>query len=113
MSYKDLQDEIGKLIHGEEWATVWIPKFVAKAGAWAKSVVGGEEETFIKPWMIDLADDHYPVSINHARGELGWEPKYRLRDTLPEIINHLKQDPARWFEVNKLPVPDELKRRSA
>lgn len=109
MSYKDLQDEIGRLVHGEEWTTVWIPKFVAKAGAWAQGVVGDEKETFIKPWMIDLADDHYPVSIKHARQKLGWDPQRRLRDTLPEIVDQLKRDPVRWFEVNKLPVPEDLK----
>ena len=110
MSYKELQDEIGQLLHGEEWTTVWIPKLVAKAGAWAKGVIGQDEETFIKPWMVDLADDHYPVSIKHAREKLGWEPQHRLRDTLPKIIGHLKQDPVRWFEVNKLPVPEDLRK---
>jgi nitric oxide synthase oxygenase domain/subunit len=62
--------------------------------------------------MIDLADDHYPVSVSRARHKLGWEPQHTLRDTLPEIINHLKQDPVRWFEVNNLPVPEDLKRVS-
>jgi nucleoside-diphosphate-sugar epimerase len=109
VSYKDLQDEIGRLVHGDEWTTVWIPKFVAKAGAWAKGVVEDGKETFIKPWMIDLADAHYPVSIKHAQEKLGWDPPHRLRDTLPEIIRHLKQDPVGWFEVNKLPVPEDLK----
>jgi nucleoside-diphosphate-sugar epimerase len=109
MSYKELQDEIGQLVHGEEWRTVWIPKLIAKAGAWAKAALGGEEEgTFIKPWMIDLADDHYPVSIRRAREKLSWEPRRRLRDTLPKIVGRLKQDPRRWFEINKLPIPETL-----
>jgi nucleoside-diphosphate-sugar epimerase len=108
MSYKELQDEIGKLIHGEEWTTVWIPKLLAKAGAWAKAALGEKEETFIKPWMIALADDHYPVSIRRAREKLSWEPRHRLRHTLPDIIRHLKQDPHRWFEINKLPIPGDL-----
>jgi nucleoside-diphosphate-sugar epimerase len=111
MSYKELQDEIGQLVHSEEWRTLWIPKLVAKAGAWAKGVIGGDEEkTFIKPWMIDIADDHYPISIDQARQKLEWEPQHRLRDTLPKIIGHLREDPARWFEINKLPLPDELRK---
>jgi hypothetical protein len=98
-------------VHGEEWRTAWIPKLVAKAGAWAKGVIAGDEEKgFIKPWMIDLADDHYPVSIKHAREKLAWEPQHQLRDTLPKIIGHLKEDPVRWFEVNKLPVPEDLEK---
>ena len=113
MSYRELQNEIGRLIHGEEWTTLWIPKLMAKAGAWAKSQVGEESQTFIKPWMIDLADDHYPVSIRHAREKLNWEPKHRLRDTLPEIIGHLKADPKKWFRVNKLPPFKDRKKKTA
>ena len=110
MSYEELQNEIGKLIHGEEWTTVWIPKFVAKAGAWAQENVLGEE-TFIKPWMIDLADDNYPVSIKHARETLGWNPQNTLRETLPEMVGKLKENPTRWYETNKIPLPDELKEK--
>lgn len=112
MSYQELQDEIGKLVHGEEWTTVWIPKFAAKAGAWAQNLVADEDDQFIKPWMIDLADDNFPVSIKHAKDSLGWDPANTLRDTLPKMIGKLKQDPAQWYEINKMPLPDELKERS-
>ncbi len=108
MSYKELQDELGRLIHGEEWTTLWIPKLMAKAGAWAQGLVGGEEGAFIKPWMIDLADDNYPVAVGHARESLGWNPQHRLRDTLPEMIGKLKTDPIEWYQTNKLPLPEEL-----
>jgi len=106
MSYRDLQDRLGELIHGEEWPTIRIPKAVAKAGAWVQEKVAGEEETFIKPWMIDLADDHYPIGIQHARESLGWEAKRRLRDTLPQMVAALKRDPVKWYRVNKLPMPE-------
>ena len=102
MSYADLQDRIGELIHGKEWPTIRIPAAVAKAGAWVKDKVS-EEEAFIKPWMIDLADDHYPVAIARAQARLGWTPRRRLRDTLPVMIAELKRDPRRWYEQNKLP----------
>jgi nucleoside-diphosphate-sugar epimerase len=110
MSYRDLQNEIGILIHGEEWTTVWIPKLMAKAGAWAKSKIAGDTQGFIKPWMIDLADDHYPVSIQRANRKLHWEPKHRLRDTLPKIIEHLRNDPKKWFAINKLQAPKDAKK---
>ena len=108
MSYRGLQDEIGQLIHGEEWTTVWIPKFMAKAGAWAQENVLGEE-TFIKPWMVDIADDHYPVAVGHARESLGWNPQHRLRDTLPKMVGKLKQNPQKWYEENNLELPEEMK----
>ena len=68
MSYADLQEQLSELIHGEEWPTIRIPKTVAKVGAWVQEKLAGEqEETFIKPWMIDLAYEHYPIAIDHAR----------------------------------------------
>jgi nucleoside-diphosphate-sugar epimerase len=107
MGYEELQDRIGESLHGREWPTIRIPKALAKAGAWVQNKIAGEDDpTFIKPWMIELADAHYPVEIARARSRLGWEPKHRLRDTLPEMLRRLKQDPKRWYETNGLPAPD-------
>ena len=113
MSYSELQDRIGELIHGKKWTTFRIPKFVAKAGAWTqgKLASGDDEQPFIKPWMIDLADDHYAADISHARNKLGWDPKHRLRDTLPAIVESLKRDPRRWYKINGLPLPETIETR--
>ena len=107
MSYAELQDQLGELIHGKEWPTIRIPKVIAKAGAWAQEKIAGDEETFIKPWMVDLADAHYPVAIGHAGERLGWNPTHRLRDTLPEMISRLKENPRKWYEINGLPWPED------
>jgi nucleoside-diphosphate-sugar epimerase len=112
MSYEELQEQIGELIHGEEWPAIRIPKAVAKAGAWAQENILGQE-TFIKPWMIDLADTHYPVEIERARIRLGWEPQHRLRDTLSKIIGSLKQHPQRWHEINGLAKGEGKKKKRA
>lgn len=112
MSQEDLQEHLGELIHGREWPTIRIPKFVAKAGAWAKNKLTREEE-FIKPWMIDLADDHYPVEIDKARKKLGWSPNHRLRERLPMMIEKLWKNPVRWYETNDLPVPHKVLEKSA
>ena len=105
MSYAELQDQLGELIHGEQWPTIRIPKAVAKAGVWAQEKILGQE-TFIKPWMVDLADQHYPVEIARARERLGWIPQHRLRDTLSSIVGRLKEDPQKWYEANNLAQPD-------
>lgn len=107
ISYEEMQDLLGELIHGKEWPTIRIPKVAAKAGAWIKEKIAGEEETFIKPWMVDLADAHYPVAIGHAVEKLGWKPKHRLRDTIPEMVRRLKQDPQEWYEMNGLTWPED------
>jgi len=108
MSYKEIQDEIGMRIHGEEWLTVSVPKPIAKVGAYVESAMPGNE-SFVKPWMIDRADDSYELNIEKARRLLGWEPQYRLRQALPEIIARLVRDPVSWYRTNKLNLPDELK----
>lgn len=107
LSYDDLQRAFGDLIHGEEWETQAIPKALAKAGAWLEDQVPGEEP-FVKPWMIDLADDHYALDIGRARQILGWEPQRSLRETLPRMVSVLKADPLLFYKKNKLEVPSWL-----
>ena len=107
LSYDELQRTLGRLIHGEEageWDTREVPKAVAKMGAWLQDVVPGEQP-FIKPWMIDLADDHFALDITRARRTLGWEPKRSLRDTLPRMVEALKCDTPRFYRENKLGEP--------
>lgn len=101
MSYDEVQRTTAKLLHGEEWHTKQVPKLMAKAGAWLEDEVL-DEEPFIKPWMVDFADDHYELDIGKARKLLGWEPRFSLRGSLPTIIDNLKADTARWYRENKL-----------
>ena len=109
MSYEELQNSLGQLIHGDQWTTLPIPKFVAKAGAWAKQQMSSEDEQpFIKPWMVDLADQHYPVDMSKAREKLAWQPRRTLRDTLPAMVAGLKRDPRQWYELNGLPLSKEM-----
>lgn len=111
LSYRELQDRLGELIHGKEWPTYRIPKIVAKAGAWAMDKLP-MEEAFIKPWMIDLADDHYPVENSRARNRLGWDPAHDLREELKTIVENLRKDPERWYRENDLPVPESVQGKS-
>jgi nucleoside-diphosphate-sugar epimerase len=115
MSYAELQDQIGELVHGAEWPTIRIPKLVAKAGAWAQETLLGRE-IFIKSdglWAVDLADLRFLVEIGRARNRLGWDPQHRLRDTLSKMVGGLKENPRRWRETNNLTPPDGEKRKNA
>jgi nucleoside-diphosphate-sugar epimerase len=107
LSYAELQQAFGQLIHGEDWETTPIPKSVAKAGAWLQDQVPGEEP-FIKPWMIDIADDHYALDISAARTQIGWEPRRGLRSSLPRLVDDLLADPVAWYRENKLQAPSWL-----
>ncbi|MGH9161008.1 MAG: NAD-dependent epimerase/dehydratase family protein, partial [Vicinamibacteraceae bacterium] len=101
LSYDELQHTLGRLIHGEEWTTREIPKSVAKAGAWTKEIIPGEDP-FIKPWMIDFADDHYALDVSRARALLDWEPRRSLRETLPTMVAKLKENADSWYRENGL-----------
>lgn len=108
LSYDELQRAISRHIHGKEWTTYSIPKALAKVGAWFQNLVPGANP-FVKPWMINLSDDHYAFDISRARTLLGWVPRYSLRSTLPRIISELKMDPVGWYRENNLratTIPD-------
>ena len=98
-SYQQLQNTIGLLVHGEQWKTYEVPAPLAKAGAWTMDLFG---DPFIKPWMIDRADDHYELDISRAMELLEWKPKHSLIDTLPQMIENLKANPEKWYKENKL-----------
>ncbi|CAN5859979.1 N/A [soil metagenome] len=100
-SYQELQEQLGELLHGREWPTVRVPALAAKAGAWAQDV-SPLGDPFIKPWMIDLADDHYELDVSRARELLGWQPRRSLRETLPAMVRTLQADPARFYAENDL-----------
>lgn len=105
-SYGALQEELGLLIHHRPWETKYVPKALARAGAWLRDVVPWGRDAFVKPWMIDRADDHYALDISRARSLLSWEPAHSLLETLPRMVKALKADPERFYRENKLgPAP--------
>jgi nucleoside-diphosphate-sugar epimerase/uncharacterized membrane protein len=115
MGYEALQNEFGYLIHGTmKWETEILPKLLAKTGARLQEQmelvipdsIDKGEKPFIKPFMVDLADDHYELNISRAHTLLDWEPRHSLRDALPGIVNELKADPINWYKRNKLTPPE-------
>lgn len=102
MTFLDLQREIGILVHGKPWWTIRIPKWFAKIGAHIKKTIPFLPESFIQPWMIDLADDHYDLCIDKAHNQLGWVPRHKLKENLPIMVEKLKQNPKNWIAKHKI-----------
>ena len=102
LSYNELQKTFGNLLYHENWDTHEVPKSLAKTEVWFEANLPLPETPFIKPWMIDFADDHYALDITRGRTALGWEPRRRLRDTLPKMVAALQADPASWYQAHKL-----------
>ena len=115
LSYDELQHTIARLLHGASKETIEIPGAlapVAKAGAWVLDHMPGQEG-FIKPWMIDRANDHYALDITRARTLLEWEPRRSLRETLPKMIEALKADPLGWYRENDLEPSAKVEKQAA
>lgn len=103
-SYEALQDLIGQQIHGKDWATIYVPKTLAKVGAAVSDAVSGGN-AFIKPFMVNMADDHYALDISRARELLGWQPRHHVAEELPAMLERLKQSPEKWYRENDLEPP--------
>lgn len=107
LTYDELQHTLARLIHDQDLETLEIPGALsplAKVGAWVQEKLPGRDP-FIRPWMIDRANDHYALDITRARTLLGWEPKRSLRETLPKMVAALKAGPAEWYRENELDPP--------
>ena len=109
LSYDELQHTFMRLIRGESSETHNVPGPIAKVGAWAQGLLPGEQ--FIKPWMIDRANDHYALNISRARDVLGWEPRHTLRKSLPKMVAALQADPLGWYREHGLELPASLEKK--
>jgi len=106
MSFIELQNEIARLLFNKKWKTYKIPKFVAKTGAWIQDLFG---DSFIKPWMACFIGIWISMALSRANKLLNWEPKHRLKNSLPKIIENLKDHPVKWYKGNDLKLPSKLK----
>jgi len=110
-SYEYLQKRMSALLFENEIHTHALPKPIAKVGAWVESHTPFTKGSFIQPWMIDLADDHYELDISKAEKVLGWTPQHSLDKTLPIMINDLKNDPIAWYKKNGLHMPEHIRKK--
>jgi nucleoside-diphosphate-sugar epimerase len=110
LSYDALQKAISCLLYGKEFETICVPKWFAKIGAAIQCLLAFHHKPFIRPWMIDLADDHYELDITKAKNILGWTPERSLEETLPIMIKALLDDPVKWYKMNQLNLPKRLKK---
>nr|WP_290997410.1 heavy metal-binding domain-containing protein [Hyphomicrobium sp.] len=111
LSYDELQHTFRRLIGEESWETQNVPWLMAKIGAWVQDHIPGQHP-FIKPWMIDRANDHYALDITRARSLLGWQPRHSLRETMPKMVAALKADPLGWYREHGLEPPSALQKRA-
>ena len=113
-SYEALQNRIGELLHGaDDWRTIVVPRPLAKTGAWLEEKIAPVipedfekgQMPFIRPFMVELASDHYDLDTSQAGELLGWRPQHYIYDGLEKITATLKDDPAEWYGANGISPP--------
>lgn len=114
VTYAELQDAIGRALWGASWRPMEMPESVARLGAELQEGLGAGDP-FVKPFMIAIADDSYPMSVERARRRLGWEAKHALLELIPEMVCNLREHPDRFYEINDLPgeLPEEAQRQAS
>jgi len=105
LSYKEMQSIIGDKLFERPWPVIRIPVVIASIGAKVMESMPFIREPFIKPWMIPHADEHFEVDITKIKTLLRWHPKRKLAQKLPVMIDHLKEDPDKWYAMNKIEKP--------
>lgn len=105
LSYDELQHTFMRQIHDESYEAYNVPGPIAKVGAWVEDNVLGQKP-FIKPWMIDRANDHYALNPARAKKLLGWAPKHTLRKAIPKMVAALKADALVFYRENGLEPPE-------
>jgi nucleoside-diphosphate-sugar epimerase len=102
LSYGHLQNRISKLCRGKPIRTFRLPRWLGMVGAVIFSLFTPKSKRFVRPWMIPLADDNYTLNIAKAKKVLGWSPKRSLEETLPKMIEHLREGEEEWYKRNNL-----------
>jgi nucleoside-diphosphate-sugar epimerase len=101
LSYDELQHSFMRQIHDESYEEFNVPGPIAKVGAWVEDKIM-RQDPFIKPWMIDRANDHYALDVSRAKDMLGWVPQHTLRKTIPLMVAALKADDLAFYRENGL-----------
>lgn len=109
IGYRALQNQISEILEHHDYELFRIPKWVAKAGAWVEDEIPGFD-SFVQPWMIDVADDNYELDISWAKEKLGWTPKHFLGTSLPVMMELLKTDPIKWYQIQGFEMSEHVKK---
>ena len=102
LSTDEMQRKISESLFGKSMRTYRIPKALAWLGVTLQNMLFAKQKSFIKPWMVRLADDDYHLNVTLAKQVLGWQPKHHLSKDLDVILENMKKDPEAWYKINGL-----------
>ena len=100
----NLYNQIFCEIYGKKLNFIHLPKWLVCFFVYITNLIYYilGKEFFFKPWMINLADKKFRFDIDNAKRILNWQPRFLLKEYMKVIIKNLKNDPKRWFEINRI-----------
>ena len=98
VSYHHIAKTTTSLLH-QSFLLVTVPKFVALIGAFFLYLI--EKNGFLKPWMIQYADEHYEMDVSKAKQLIGWKPFRSLKSCLPSMLEIARDRPQDWLRANE------------
>lgn len=102
VTYRMVQDIAAETFLGRSESVMRVPRAVARGGArvldrWAR---WRGRRTFIQPWMIDYAGEHFELDIGPTIEDLGWRPTHDLHGELADICARAREHEDEWRRRN-------------
>ena len=96
--YQELQDIISTEIHGKKNSHHRHSKVVCQS----RGIYGKFFRKSLYKTLDNRSDDHFEMDSSKAKKLLGWKPKHGLRDALTKMVENLKANPKKFYQVNNL-----------
>jgi nucleoside-diphosphate-sugar epimerase len=102
VTYAQIQTEASRAFFEKPLKVLRVPKVLARQGARVLDGLARLEgaSSFIKPWMVDFAGEHFEFDLTKTKAELGWTPRHHLADLLPTICARARKFTPEWKRRN-------------
>lgn len=102
LTYREIHARACTAFGGKAVQLVQVPPEIAMIGArimqWIARI--NKQQSFIRPWMIPFAGEHYCFDLTRTRTRLGWVPKHSIQRDMDGILIQAVRDRNQWLKIN-------------
>lgn len=91
-------DEASKTFKRSKMPKMYIPPQLAKLGASMMTLI--DPRSFIQPWMIPFAEEHFEFDLSQTTKTIGWTPQKSLAFELPKMLSLAQTQTDEWLLRN-------------
>lgn len=103
-TYQQIHEKTANTFFGKTLPIIRIPKLFAAVGLvfvrLYKKLIS--QRHFIKHWMIPFTGEHFEFDISETKQAIQWQPKKRIQDKIDLILQNAKENPVKWYELNRM-----------